>query len=127
MRGVFQIMTVPGIEIKRGERIKLRQRREPERVHPPPQQCGTVRHHAEASGTSERFKVRPDLNLARPEPLEGLKEIPPTARVGQHTLHALGQPVPIRFGGTVPNRGGLVIDREQRFKKLETHFRRNAR
>lgn len=122
MRGVFQVMTIPSIEIKRGEGFKLRERREPERIHPPPPQRRTFGHHAQAPLTGQRFKVRPDLNFATPEHLEGLEKIPPAAHVGQHAIHALGQPVPIRFGGTPANRGGVVIDRAQRLEKLGAHF-----
>ena len=46
VRRLLQVMTVPGLEIKRGERFELRERRGPERIHPPPQQRRTFGHHA---------------------------------------------------------------------------------
>lgn len=127
VRGVFQVMTVASVKLQTGERFNRRERREPERLHPPLQPRGTFRHHPQPARTGERFKVRPDVQFTMPEHLEGLQEIAAAAHVGEHAIHALGQPIPIRFGGTLPDRGGLVIDRAQRFQKLVTHFRGSAR
>ena len=80
-----------------------------------------------AAGTGQRFEVRPDLDFARPEQLEGLEEIASAARVGEDAIHALGQPVPVRFGGTLAGGGGVVEDGAQWLEKLETHFGGSAR
>jgi hypothetical protein len=82
MRGVFQIMTIPDIEIKRGEGFKGGQRREPERIHPLPQQPGTFRHHRQPPRAGQGFKVRPHLKFSAPKQLEGLQKIPPAAHGG---------------------------------------------
>lgn len=126
MRGVLQIMTVARVEIKPGEGFKLRERRGPERIHLPAQQRRTFGHHAQAPRAGQGFEVRPDLDFATPEHLEGLEKIAAAAHVGEDTVHALGEPVPIRFGGTVANRGGVGKDRAQWFKKLGAHFRGSA-
>ena len=87
-RGVFQVMAVPGVEIKRGERCKRREGRGPERIHPAAQPGGTFGHHAQGPRAGQRFKGRPDLDRAAPEHLEGLEEIAPAAPVGEHAIHA---------------------------------------
>ena len=59
--------------------------------------------------------------------MEGLKEIASAARVGEHAIHALGEPVPVGFGGTLAAGGGVVEDGAQGLEKLETHFGGSAR
>ena len=119
---MFQVMAVPGIEVKESQGFKLRKRRGPARIHPSPQQPRTFRHHPLPPRARQGFKVRPHLKFPAPKHLEGLQKIPPAARLGQHPIHPFAQPVSIRFHGTVPQRGGLVIDRAQGFQKLVPHF-----
>jgi hypothetical protein len=92
-----------------------------------PREGGTFGHHAEAAGTGERFEVRPGLDFARPEQLEGLEEIASAARVGEAAIDALGEPVPVRSGGALAPGGGVAEDGAQGLEKLETHFGGSAR
>ena len=126
MRRGCQIMAIPGMEVKRGQGFKSLQGRLPQAVAPLPPQRRTFRHHRPPPRSSQGFKVRPNLQFAPPKQLESLQKIPPAAHVGQHPVHALGEPVPIRFGRTVPPQGDVVIAPTQGIKKLVTH-RRGAR
>ena len=87
VRGVFQIMTVAGVHIKRLQRGELRQVTRAGGIHLGAQPRRTVGHHRQSPRAGERFKVRPDQHGLRPEVLEGLEKIPSTAIVGEHAIH----------------------------------------
>lgn len=57
-----------------------------------------------------------------PEHMECLEKILPAAHVGEHPVHAFGQPVSIQFGGILANRCGVEMHRAQGFKKQGAHF-----
>ena len=122
VRGVFQIMTVAGVHIKRLQRGELRQVTRAGGIHLGAQPRRTVGHHRQSPRAGERFKVRPDQHGLRPEVLEGLEKIPSTAIVGEHAIHALEQPVPVGFRRAVPARGDVLEDFDQGLEELVSHL-----